>query len=76
MTAPATLPIIGKVKFKEVRKEKLLKFWEGVARKTKLKVRYGEQVETITRCEDAFQVRPWFVRNVLGFARHWHAAET
>src|SRR5215475_4095736 len=57
MTAPATLPIIGKVKFKEVSKENLLTFWEGVARKTKLKVSYSEQVEGITRFEDAFEVR-------------------
>jgi len=57
MTAPATLPIIGKVKFKEVSKETLLTFWEGVARKTKLKVSYSEQVEAITRFEDAFEVR-------------------
>jgi thioredoxin reductase (NADPH) len=57
MTAPATLPIIGKVKFKEVSKEKLLKFWEGVARKTKLKVRYGEQVKAITRFGEAFEVQ-------------------
>ncbi|HKD31720.1 MAG TPA: NAD(P)-binding domain-containing protein [Xanthobacteraceae bacterium] len=57
MTAPATLPIIGKVKFKEVSKENLLMFWEGVARKTKLNVSYGEQVETITRFKDEFEVR-------------------
>src|SRR5262252_2511633 len=57
MTAPATLPIIGKVKFKEVSKENLLMFWEGVARKTKLNVSYGEQVETITRIGNEFEVR-------------------
>jgi thioredoxin reductase (NADPH) len=57
MTAPATLPIIGKVKFKEVSKEKLLKFWEGVARRTKLKISYGEQVETITGFDNEFEVR-------------------
>jgi thioredoxin reductase (NADPH) len=57
MTAPATLPIIGKVKFKEISKEKLLKFWEGAARKTGLKINYGEQVETITRFDTEFEVR-------------------
>jgi thioredoxin reductase (NADPH) len=57
MTAPATLPIIGKVKFKEISKEKLLKFWEGAARKTGLKINYGEQVETITRFGNEFEVR-------------------
>ena len=57
MTAPATLPLIGKVKFKEVSKEKLLKFWENAARKTGLKISYGEQVEMITRFDNEFEVR-------------------
>jgi thioredoxin reductase (NADPH) len=57
MTAPATLPIIGKVKFKEVSKEDLIKFWEGIARRTRLNVRHGEQVQTITRSKNAFEVR-------------------
>ncbi|MGB8401104.1 NAD(P)-binding domain-containing protein [Bradyrhizobium sp.] len=57
MTAPATLPLIGKVKFKEVKKEKLLGFWEDVARKTGLKINYGEQVETITQTGSEFEVR-------------------
>ena len=57
MTAPATLPLIGKVKFKEISKEKLLKFWENAASKTGLKVNYGEQVESITRFDNEFEVR-------------------
>lgn len=57
MTAPATLPLVGKVKFKEVSKEKLLKFWESVARKTGLKINYGEQVERIIQSGDEFEVR-------------------
>src|SRR5215468_3283136 len=57
MTAPATLPLIGKVKFKEISKEKLLKFWENAASKTRLKVNYGEQVESITRFDNEFEVR-------------------
>src|SRR5579862_5257027 len=31
MTAPADLPLIGKVKFKEVSKERLLEFWQRAA---------------------------------------------
>ena len=31
MTQPATLPIVGKVKFREISKEKLLAFWQKVA---------------------------------------------
>jgi len=44
-----------------VSKEKLLKVWNDVARKTGLKVNYGEQVETIKQ----FRIRdpddPWFL---------------
>jgi thioredoxin reductase (NADPH) len=57
MTAPATLPLVGKVRFKEVSKEKLLKFWKDVARKTSLKINYGEQVEKITQIDSEFEVR-------------------
>ena len=57
MTAPATLPLIGKVNFREISKEELLKFWEGAARKTGLKVSYGEQVEKITRFNNGFEIR-------------------
>jgi thioredoxin reductase/Pyruvate/2-oxoacid:ferredoxin oxidoreductase delta subunit len=56
MTAPATLPLVGKVWFKEVSKEKLLKFWENAARKTGLKISYGEQVEAIIPFRNEFEV--------------------
>ena len=49
MTAPATLPIVGKMSFREVSKEKLLAFWSKVARDTGLQVSYGERVEAITK---------------------------
>jgi thioredoxin reductase (NADPH) len=57
MTAPATLPLVGKLKFKEVRKEKLLTFWQDVARKTGLKINYGEQVEAIVSSGAEFEIR-------------------
>jgi thioredoxin reductase/Pyruvate/2-oxoacid:ferredoxin oxidoreductase delta subunit len=57
MTAPATLPLVGKLKFREVKKEKLLTFWEDVARKTGLKVNYGEQVEQILPFDSEFEIR-------------------
>jgi thioredoxin reductase (NADPH) len=57
MTAPATLPLIGKVWFKEVSKEKLLEFWEDAARRTKLKVHYGERVEAIIPAHNEFEIR-------------------
>jgi thioredoxin reductase/NAD-dependent dihydropyrimidine dehydrogenase PreA subunit len=49
MTAPATLPIIGKVKFTETTKETLLKFWEQVVSSTGLKINFGERVEKIEK---------------------------
>jgi thioredoxin reductase/Pyruvate/2-oxoacid:ferredoxin oxidoreductase delta subunit len=57
MTAPATLPLVGKLKFKEVSKEKLLKVWEDIARKTALKVNYGERVDTITQFGAEFEIQ-------------------
>ncbi len=57
MTQPATLPLVGKLKFKEVRKEKLLSFWQDVARNTGLKINYGEQVEAIWQFGSEFEIR-------------------
>jgi thioredoxin reductase (NADPH) len=57
MTSPATLPLGGELKFKTVSKEKLLKVWKDVARKTRLKIRYDEQVKSIAHRGPAFEVR-------------------
>jgi thioredoxin reductase (NADPH) len=58
MTAPANLPLGGKLKFRTVSKEKLLRIWSDIARRTglKRKIRYGEEVKSIARCGDAFEV--------------------
>ena len=56
MTAPATLPLVGKVKFREISKENLLAFWRGVARTTGLKIHYGEHVANIERRSGSFAV--------------------
>jgi thioredoxin reductase (NADPH) len=47
MTQPATLPIVGKVKFTEVRKEALIAFWSEVAKQTRIEISYNERVDTI-----------------------------
>lgn len=57
MTQPATLPLYGKVKFTEITKEKLLGFWHFIARRSGLKVHYGERVETITPAPHGFDVK-------------------
>ncbi|MFZ2649128.1 MAG: NAD(P)-binding domain-containing protein [Burkholderiaceae bacterium] len=57
MTAPVQLAIIGKVKFGEVQKETLLKFWNDAMRKTGLKIAFRERMEGITQADGAFVVR-------------------
>ena len=47
MTKPAQLPIVGKMKFTETTKEKLLEFWRGVEAKTGLELNYEERVTGI-----------------------------
>jgi thioredoxin reductase (NADPH) len=57
MTAPANLPLIGMVKFREVRKERLLEFWHGAAQRTGLRINYSERVESVTRIGADFGVQ-------------------
>jgi thioredoxin reductase (NADPH) len=57
MTAPVQLPIIGKVKMSEISKEALLQFWQGVARKTGIKINFNERMETITKNGMGFTVK-------------------
>jgi len=54
MTAPVTLPIVGKMKFKETTKEELLQFWQSVERTTGLKVSYEERLEKLVSHGDHF----------------------
>lgn len=56
MTAPLNLPLVGKVKFTEVSKEKLLDFWNGVVADHKLNVRYGERMTGIKAVQGGFEV--------------------
>ena len=57
MTAPVQLPIVGKMKFGEVSKEKLLEFWTGVVKRTGLKVNFFERMETVKPEGKGFVVR-------------------
>ena len=47
MTQPAILPIVGKTKFKEVKKEDLIEFWRDAERKTGIVINYEERVDAI-----------------------------
>jgi thioredoxin reductase len=57
MTAPVDLPMIGKVKMAEISKEKLLEFWQGVLKKTGLKIGFHERMETIRKDGTGFVVK-------------------
>ncbi len=57
MTAPVQLALVGKVKFGEVSKEKLLEFWTGVMKTTGLKVSFRERLTGIERSGDGFLVQ-------------------
>lgn len=57
MTAPVELDLIGKVKFGEVQKEKLLEFWNDVVSKTGIKIAFRERMEGIERGQEGFTVR-------------------
>jgi thioredoxin reductase/Pyruvate/2-oxoacid:ferredoxin oxidoreductase delta subunit len=57
MTAPVDLALIGKVKFGEVQKEKLLAFWLDVVKKTGLEIGFRERMEGIDRQDGHFVVR-------------------
>jgi thioredoxin reductase (NADPH) len=48
MTQPADLPIVGKMRFKEVQKETLIEFWRDIEQKTGIQISYNERVESIT----------------------------
>jgi thioredoxin reductase (NADPH) len=57
MTAPVTLALVGKVNFREVSKEELLDFWNGVVKKTGLRIDFRERLEGIDVDGAGFVVR-------------------
>lgn len=56
MTAPVTLPIVGKVKLGEISKEALLEFWQKVVDDTGLEIRFRERMERIERKAGGFEL--------------------
>jgi len=56
MTAPADLPIVGKMNFRETSKERLLEFWQDVQNKAALEINFKERVESITAADKGFVV--------------------
>jgi thioredoxin reductase (NADPH) len=57
MTAPATVPLVGKVNLRQTSKEELLRFWSEVERKTGVKINYRERVDDIIREGSGFLVK-------------------
>lgn len=57
MTAPARLPIIGQMKFREVSKETLMGFWKDARDQVALDMSYEEQLIGIDRDGDGFIVK-------------------
>ena len=57
MTAPAMLPIVGEMTFREVSKESLIDFWSNVIAKTGLRIQFHERVEEIKAISGGFAVR-------------------
>lgn len=47
MTAPAHLPIVGRINFRHTSKEQLLEFWREAERKSGVRINYQERVERI-----------------------------
>lgn len=56
MTAPANLPIVGRVNFRHTSKEQLLEFWRGAEQKSGVRINYRERVERIEPDGDGFKV--------------------
>ena len=69
MTAPAHLPIVGEMNFKEVSKETLLGFWNQVVRKTGLRISFQERVVAVEAASGGFTVKTtqstYLTRSVL-----------
>ncbi|HTD12961.1 MAG TPA: NAD(P)-binding domain-containing protein [Steroidobacteraceae bacterium] len=57
MTAPATVPLIGTINFRQTSKEALLRFWQEAEKKTGVQINYKERVEDVTRTGDGFTVK-------------------
>jgi thioredoxin reductase (NADPH) len=56
MTAPAYLPLHGRVDLRETTKEALLGLWTRVARETGVRIQYGETVTSVAPTPPGFEV--------------------
>jgi thioredoxin reductase/ferredoxin len=57
MTAPATLPLVGKVNFKEISKEDLMSFWKDIIHKNNVNIQEMEAlVDIVPLADGCFEV--------------------
>ena len=57
MTAPMTLPIVGKFNKYEISKEELLTFWNRITRDNGIKIHFTERMEAVTKTGSGFLVK-------------------
>ena len=57
MTAPMTLPIVGKFNKCEISKEELLDFWGKITRENNIKINFSERMDAITKTANGFLVK-------------------
>jgi thioredoxin reductase (NADPH) len=57
MTAPMDLPIIGKIKVREITKEALMELWRGILEKEQPNIHFNERMDDISRDGDNFVVQ-------------------
>ena len=57
MTAPMTLPIVGKFNKYEISKEELLTFWTRITLDNGIKINFTERMEAITKAGGGFVVK-------------------
>lgn len=57
MTAPMTLPIVGKFNKFEISKEELLAFWNKIIQQTGITVNFSERMDSLTKTGGTFAVK-------------------
>lgn len=69
MTSPVELPLWGKVKLTETRKEALLELWQAVIKKTGIKIQTGIKVTDVRKADGHFvlvsQTEQWKAKYVV-----------
>jgi thioredoxin reductase len=69
MTSPMRLPLVGRIKLGEVRKEALLAFWTDVVNKAGLQIAFGSRMLSIEQFSGGFRIAtqtgPFAARHVL-----------